>query len=88
MKAYTEQDLQPWAGSSGISVDNHRTDLVSHPLAWQKLGLQQTATGYGSKLVTEWMISYCGKLYRVYATCYSNAASHWFVAKGRKIFIH
>ena len=29
------------------------TDLLHAPLAWQERGLQQTASGYGAKLVTQ-----------------------------------
>jgi hypothetical protein len=60
-----------------IRLDLH-TDAVKLPLEWQKLGLQQTRSGYGSKLTTEYMIHFCGRMRRVYATCFSNVASHWF----------
>lgn len=87
-KEYTEADLKPWAGGVGISVDDPRMDLLDVPLWWHKQHLSQTASGYGGKLTTRWKINFCGKWYRVYATCYSNSASHWFVARGRKISIY
>lgn len=62
--------------------------MVDSPLWWHKAGLQQTATGYGRKLTTRYKVQFEGKLYRVYATCYSNVASHWFTVKGEKIFIN
>ncbi len=43
--------------------------------------------GYGRKIRTIWKIPHEGKLYRVYATCVSNCASHWIFAKGEKLFI-
>ena len=63
------------------------TELEYTPLAWQKQGLQQTATGYGRKLTTRYKISFEGRLYRVYCTCFSNSGSNWIIAKGQKIFI-
>ena len=52
-------------------------ELVHAPLAWQVAGLQQTATGYGSRLNTGYKVMYAGKLRRVYAICYSNCASYY-----------
>ena len=63
-------------------------DLVHCPLPWQSRGLSQTATGYGAKLTTGHKISFCGRLYRLYNTCYSNCGSVWFIAKGIKYFVH
>lgn len=39
----------------------------------------QTRTGYGSKLPTEHMVHFEGRWRRVYAICYSNAASHYIL---------
>lgn len=58
-----------------------------HPLPWHEAGLSQTATGYGLKLTTPYKARYKGRLYRVYSTCVSNAASHWIVSKGQKIHL-
>ena len=47
----------------------------------------QTQEGYGSKIATPYKVSFPlgGKRkYRVYATCYSNVASHWIMIEGRK----
>lgn len=82
-KEFTEADVT----REHIYTTDHRTDLHDTPLWWHTQGLTQTATGYGKKLTTNWKISFCGKLYRIYATCFSNAASHWFTIKGRKIHI-
>lgn len=89
MKNFTETDVQPHgaiAGAGTIYAD--RSELVSAPTEWQKLGLQQTASGYGRKLNSGLKISFCGKLRRIYVTCFSNAGSAWFKVKGRQIFIH
>jgi hypothetical protein len=86
MKTFTDNDLQPWAGSYGLFAD--RSELVDAPLWWQSKGLQQTATGYGSKLTMTQKINFNGKLYRLYCTCYGNAGSVWFIAKGKKIYVN
>lgn len=86
MKKFTIKDTKPFAGHLGIFCD--KEDLVSSPLEWQKMGLQETATGYGGKLTTTYKIHYDGKLYRLYCTCYSNNGSVWFIARGQMIFVN
>lgn len=44
-------------------------------------------SGYGTKIKTSWKITHGGRTYRIYATCVSNAASHWIEVKGRRIFV-
>jgi hypothetical protein len=62
--------------------------LIDDPLWYHKKGLMQTATGYGSKLTTQYKINFEGRNYRVYCTCFSNSGSLWFTAKGKKYFIN
>ena len=64
------------------------SELISCPLSWQILGLQQTASGYGRKLVNSCKINFEGKLYRLYTTCFSNCGSTWFTVRGKKIFVN
>lgn len=60
---------------------------VKHdPLWWQEQGLQETATGYGSKLTSPYKVFFLGRWYRVYYTCHSNVASHWIKAQGETYF--
>ena len=49
----------------------------------------QNADCYGSKISTDRMVRFQGekRLYRVYATCYSNAASHWIIRHGQTLHI-
>lgn len=42
------------------------------PLEWQKLGLQFTASGYGSRIPTAYMVQLNGRWRRVYCRIYSN----------------
>lgn len=93
MKHFTDSDLRPFASDSPLkdcfSINtNGREDLLDDPLDWQKRGLQQTASGYGRKLVMREKISFNGKFYRLYCTCFSNSGSVWFKAKGKTIYVH
>ena len=81
MKQFTDADL-----SNGRIYADH-ADLVDAQPAWMKAGLQQTASGYGARLNTGRKIHFNGKLYRLYATCFSNAASVWFTVRGQRIHV-
>ena len=61
--------------------------LIYKPLWWHLKGLTQTATGYGRKLTTPWKVKHNGRLYRVYATCYSNAATHYILPGGEPLYL-
>jgi hypothetical protein len=86
MKEFTETDVRPWANGKSLHADE--SELMDAPLAQHIRGLSQSASGYGAKLVTRYKICFERRTYRVYATCYSNSASHWFVVRGTKIFIN
>lgn len=49
----------------------------------------QNVDGYGSKITTDLMLQFTGekKRYRIYATCFANAASHWIIWKGEKLYL-
>ncbi len=86
MKNFTSQDLAQ--GLSLPTIYAEKADLVLSLLPWQKKGLQQTASGYGSKLVNPYKISYEGKLYRLYSICFSNSGSTYFTTKGKRIYLY
>lgn len=92
MTNFTESNIRTWnnsrTGEPMYSIYCDTEDLIDAPLDWQKQGLQQTASGYGSKLTSHYKISFEGKLYRLYVTIYSNAGSTWFRVKGRLIFVN
>ncbi len=77
--------------SADLRNGNHlyvlTSELVDAQSAWMARGLQQTASGYGARLNTGRKIYYNGKLYQLYATCFSNAASVWFTVKGQRIYV-
>ena len=69
------------------SAPMDREQLTVAPLAWQSQGLQQTASGYGRRLTTQYKAPFNGRLYRVYCTQFSNAGSFWFEAQGVRYYI-
>ena len=72
-----------------VTYQNVPYTVTIKRLWWQVKGLQQTATGYGGKLTTEYMLTIPGapRPYRVYAICYSNAASFYILRKGNMLFL-
>ena len=45
------------------------------PLPWQERGLSYTATGYGRKIPTRYMVHHGGKWRRVYCCVFSNSGT-------------
>ena len=62
-------------------------DLLWSPPKWMGI-YTETSTGYGKRLNTGYKISFEGRLYRVYASHFSNAASCWFKVMGRTIYVN
>lgn len=57
-------------------------------LEWQRLGLQYTATGYGTKIPTSKVIAWSdSKVRRVYCDIYSNAGSCYCMIHGCKVSV-
>jgi hypothetical protein len=82
MKNFTDKDIV----NGNIFCD--KSELIDCPLEWQKRGLTQTATGYGRKLTTSYKILFNDRKYRIYATCYGNAASTYILTKKYgKVFV-
>lgn len=86
MKEYTTKDITD--GGAIVCCQDFREDLIDAPLWFHKKGLQETASGYGSKLTTRFKIRFEKKDYRVYCTLFSNSGSSWFKVKGKKIFVN
>jgi hypothetical protein len=82
MKNFTTSDVE----NSHIYAES-TDDLILAPLWWHLEGLSQTVSGYGGKLTSRYKISFEGKNYRLYISCFSNASSTWFSVKGKKYFV-
>ena len=61
----------------------HRNNVVRR----NGLAPGQGADGYGRKITTDYVAQINGRTYRVYAICFSNAASHYVTYKGEKLFL-
>lgn len=84
----TQAFLQYGAGTSG-PFQTVQVEVKEAPLAHHLLGLQETASGYGAKLTTRYMVKVDNGLtvrwYRVYSTCYSSVSSEYIVVRGERI---
>ena len=56
-------------------------------LWWQKQNLSYTATGYGAKIPTSWMVRIGKRWYRVYCCIYSNIGSCYIMKNKRRQYI-
>ncbi len=57
------------------SMQTAEVPIKAAILPWQKQGLSFTATGYGARIPTVYMIEVHGRWRRVYAICYSNVST-------------
>ena len=85
MKAY----IQYGTGSCGPFL-TESADVIDRPIKHHMLGLPFTATGYGSRIPTRYMVSVHGKWRRVYCRIYSNIGTLFIgpsISKGRIVNI-
>ena len=65
----------PLAGQL-VRIEIGVTALIERPLDWQQRGLSYTATGYGKKIPTPYMVRTIDNRWRrVYCAIYSNAGT-------------
>lgn len=57
-------------------------------LPHHKLGLSYTATGYGSKIPTKYMVQKGNRFYRVYCWIYSNTGTLYYLKDKKLITIN
>jgi hypothetical protein len=62
--------------------------MTREPLWWQKQGLQYTASGYGKKIPTEWVVTVGGRKSRVYMIQKGNAGSSYILKGKQMVFLH
>jgi len=65
----------------GVSMLTQSVPLKESPLAWQLAGYSYTATGYGRKIPTRYMVQWEGRWRRVYCCVLSNNGT-LYLAKG------
>lgn len=61
--------------------------LIDAPMWYHERGLMQTATGYGSKLVTPYKLLIGRRLYRVYSICHSNVSFEYILFRGKRLYL-
>jgi len=64
-----------------------KEELILDPLWFHKRNLQQTASGYGKNLKTEFKVRYNNRLHRVYYCCFSNTGTLYIKTKNGDILI-
>jgi len=64
-----------------------KSELIERQTWWQEEGLMQTASGYGNRLLTSWMIRDNGRLKRIYAICYSNVSTLYILRNGKRVLV-
>ena len=58
------------------------------PLEWQKQGLSYTASGYGSRIPTQYMVRFNNRWRRVYCYIYSNIGTLYIGARSIGLHVH
>jgi hypothetical protein len=81
MKAYLH-----FGGPATVYPDGPRLTIEApakeKPLPWQEKGLQYTASGYGARIPSRYVVRVHGRWRRVYVACYGNAGSAYIGKPG------
>lgn len=78
-----------YGNSNNLPMLTVKADDVIHAPLWYHLqGLIQTASGYGSKIVTDKKLKHNGRLYRVYCAIYSNIGRLYIISNGIKLTVN
>lgn len=62
----------PMKAELKIGNEYHIVPAKERPLRWQEQGLQYSASGYGNRIPTRYMVLFQGRWHRVYVCQYSN----------------
>ena len=75
-------------------TDRGSARIERAPLWWQARGLQQTASGYGRKLATEWVavctvmgLTVSRRRRRVYVSIFSNVGTAYLIYNGQEYIL-
>jgi hypothetical protein len=74
MKAYINGSTWGENGEYSCSF-TQSVEIKEKPLWWQEKGLSYTATGYGARIPTQYIVKFNGKWRRVYCRIYSNSGT-------------
>lgn len=59
-------------------------DMILKPTWWQERGLHYTASGYGKKIPTQYVMKVAGRMCRVYCCIFSNIGTLYVIRNGRE----
>ena len=65
--------------------DSMPLETIERPMWWQLRGLMYTATGYGSKIPTQYMVKHNNRLKRVYCRIFSNSGTLYILSGKQRI---
>jgi hypothetical protein len=68
-------------------LDYKKEDLEYNPMWWHEAGLSYTASGYGGKIPTSWMLKHNNRLKRVYCMIYSNAGTCYVMSHKDRLIL-
>ena len=85
--AYLNYFASPYADPRD-QYQTQKVEVIEKPLEWQKRGLTYTATGYGKRIPTKWMVRVNGKLRRVYVAVYSNNGTAYIGKLSDRYFVN
>lgn len=74
MKAYIHTKSRRDNGAFDCYL-TQAVDVKEKPLPWQLAGRSYTASGYGARIPTPYMVRFNGRWRRVYCICYGNAGT-------------
>lgn len=58
------------------------------PMRHHVLQLQYTATGYGSKIPTRYVVKFNNRWRRVYSICFSNVSTEYIIINGERCTVN
>lgn len=64
-------------GKAGGPYRTESVQIEERPMPHHDAGLSYTASGYGARIPTPYMVKWLGRWRRVYAACFSNVASYY-----------
>lgn len=66
----------------GSDATTEKVEAQERPLWWQEKGLHETASGYGRKLTSPYVVKWRGRWRRVYVCLISNAGTSYIGKPG------
>lgn len=84
-KAHNQKRLFLQFGTIGQPMRTVEVEYKEVLLDHHKQGLTYTATGYGSKIPTQYMVKYNNRWHRVYCRIYSNSGSLYIISGGEQV---